>query len=294
MKEHKVRRYMPASPEAVFAALTEPGALARWWGPEGFTSHDVKVDARVGGVFSLAMRGEDGVDYPMAGCFTEVSAPWSFRWVTEALSLEGKALLRSTARVELGTQDGGTLLSLKVDAEPLVPEAVAMVEGMPVGWNQSLHRLEDYLEASLDRQIVTTAFLQASPEAAYDAWVDPDTIGRWWGPEGFSLTREAMDVRVGGEWRFVMHGPDGTDYPNLDRYRELTRPSRIVLEHAAPPFTMKVYFDSFQGGTILSMRQTFPGPEAAQEARDRYGAAEGAAQTLARLARLLAGGERKS
>lgn len=293
MKEHKVRRFFPAGPEAVFAALTEPGALAQWWGPEGFESHDIKVDARVGGVFSLAMRGPDGVDNPMAGHFTEVSAPHGFSWDTEALSLQGKALLRSTARLDLTPKDGGCLLSLDVVAEPLVPEAESMVEGMPVGWNQSLHRLEDYLEGSLDRQIVTMAFLPVSPEKAYDAWLDPAGIGQWWGPEGFSLTQKTMDARVGGEWRFVMHGPDGKDYPNLDRYRELERPSRIVLEHVAPAFTMKVHFDAFRDGTILSMRQTFPSPKAAEDARGLYHAAEGAAQTLARLGAFLEAGEVK-
>ena len=41
---------------------------------------------------------------------------------------------------------------------------------------------------------------------------EPPGLSRWWGPEGFSTTTRAFEFRVGGEWDFVMHGPDGTDY----------------------------------------------------------------------------------
>ena len=44
----------------------------------------------------------------------------------------------------------------------------------------------------------------------------------WWGgPRGFTTTTHEIDVRVGGTWRFNMHGPDGVDYPNVVVYREI-------------------------------------------------------------------------
>ncbi|EMO29454.1 toxin-antitoxin system, toxin component domain protein [Leptospira interrogans serovar Bataviae str. HAI135] len=46
-------------------------------------------------------------------------------------------------------------------------------------------------------------------------WTEPEHVIHWWGPKGFTNTFETMDVRPGGIWKFIMHGPDGTDYPNL-------------------------------------------------------------------------------
>ena len=51
------------------------------------------------------------------------------------------------------------------------------------------------------------------------------------GPNGFTTTIHEMDVQVGGVWRFIMHGPDGTDYPNKIVYREIVKPERLVYDH---------------------------------------------------------------
>ena len=40
-----------------------------------------------------------------------------------------------------------------------------------------------------------------------------------------------MDVRPGGQWRFVMHGPDGRDYQNLITFLEVVQPARLVYKH---------------------------------------------------------------
>lgn len=51
----------------------------------------------------------------------------------------------------------------------------------------------------------------------------------WWGPGGFTNTLEKMDFRVGGEWSHIMHGPDGTDYPNKSIFTVIDKPQRIEL-----------------------------------------------------------------
>ena len=50
----------------------------------------------------------------------------------------------------------------------------------------------------------------------------------WWGPNGFTTTTRAFEFRPGGVWEFVMHGPDGVDYPNRIEWREIVPPERIV------------------------------------------------------------------
>jgi len=65
-----------------------------------------------------------------------------------------------------------------------------------------------------EREITLSRLFDAPREVVFDAWTDPRQIAAWWGPDGFTNTIQEMDVRPGGVWRFVMHGPDGVDYPN--------------------------------------------------------------------------------
>src|SRR6185436_11510767 len=66
-----------------------------------------------------------------------------------------------------------------------------------------------------DREIVLTRLLGAPRELVWKVWTDPGHVAAWWGPTGFTTTTQAMEVRPGGVWRYVMHGPDGRDYKNL-------------------------------------------------------------------------------
>jgi uncharacterized protein YndB with AHSA1/START domain len=68
--------------------------------------------------------------------------------------------------------------------------------------------------AQARQELILTRILGARRSLVFRAWTDPQHLARWWGPRGFTTTTHSMDVRPGGEWRFVMHGPDGTDYKN--------------------------------------------------------------------------------
>jgi len=56
--------YVAASPAQVFAAMSEPARVARWWGPDGFRNTIHQFDFRPGGQWLLTMHGPDGTDYP--------------------------------------------------------------------------------------------------------------------------------------------------------------------------------------------------------------------------------------
>ena len=73
---------------------------------------------------------------------------------------------------------------------------------------------ESSAEALSDREIVTTRVFDAPRELVFKAWTDPDHLAKWWGPKGFTNTFQEFDMRPGGVWRFIMHGPDGVDYKN--------------------------------------------------------------------------------
>jgi uncharacterized protein YndB with AHSA1/START domain len=91
---------------------------------------------------------------------------------------------------------------------------------------------------------------------------------KWWGPEGFVCTTHVMDVRPGGTWRLTMHGPDGTDYPNLITWLEVVAPSRLVMDHGdfdRVHFHVETDFVDEGGKTRLITRMRFP----AKDVRDR-------------------------
>src|SRR5262245_47165811 len=78
------------------------------------------------------------------------------------------------------------------------------------------------------KEIVITREFDAPRELVWKAWTEPARIAQWWGPRGFTTTVTAMDLRVGGRWRYVMHGPDGAQYPVCGVFREVVPPERIV------------------------------------------------------------------
>ena len=67
----------------------------------------------------------------------------------------------------------------------------------------------------------------------WQAWTDPAMMAQWFGPRGFTSSVPGLDVRVGGNLRIVMHGPDGNDYPMKGIFREVTPPQRLVFSNIA-------------------------------------------------------------
>ena len=115
-----------------------------------------------------------------------------------------------------------------------------------------------------DREIVATRILNAPRELVFDVWTDPKHLTQWWGPKGFTTSTFAMDVKPGGVWRFVMHGPDGRDYENKITYVEVVKPERLVYKHGGDKdvepvnFQVTVTFEAQGDKTKLTMRMVFP------------------------------------
>ncbi|MFI5381028.1 MAG: SRPBCC domain-containing protein [Tepidisphaerales bacterium] len=141
-----------------------------------------------------------------------------------------------------------------------------------------------------DREIVTTRIYDAPRELVFDAWTDPKHVAHWWGPNGFTNTIHEMDVRPGGVWRFIMHGPDGVDYQNKIVYLEIVKPELLVYDHVSGPrFQATVTFEEQGGKTKVTMRALFETAEVRKLTVEKFGAIEGGKQTLARLAEHLQG-----
>jgi uncharacterized protein YndB with AHSA1/START domain len=138
-----------------------------------------------------------------------------------------------------------------------------------------------------DRDIVTTRLIPAPRERVFAAWTDPVQLARWWGPEGFTNTFQEFDLKPGGHWRFIMHGPDDTNFPNHSVFTEITPPERLVFDHlSAPRFQVTTAFEEVPEGTWLTFRMRF-GTAAECEAIQHFAEA-GNEQVFDRLVALLA------
>ena len=149
------------------------------------------------------------------------------------------------------------------------------------------------MTATADREIVISRLISAPPEVVFEAFTEVRHLSQWWGPEGFTTTTQSFEFRVGGEWDFVMHGPDGTDYTEWISWTEIAPPERIALLHGESPcdpnaFESVLTFTPEGAATRIEMRTVFPTKELRDEAVEQYGAIEGGRQTLANLAAYVA------
>jgi uncharacterized protein YndB with AHSA1/START domain len=140
-----------------------------------------------------------------------------------------------------------------------------------------------------DREIVVSRLVTAPPERVFEAFTEVRHLSRWWGPDGFSTTTRAFDFRVGGEWDFVMHGPDGTDYQEWISWTHIAPPGRIALRHGEfrddpHAFESVLTFSPEGPATRVEMRTVFPTTALRDEAVEKYHAVEGGQQTLGHLA----------
>lgn len=143
-----------------------------------------------------------------------------------------------------------------------------------------------------DREIVATRILKAPREVVFEVWTNPKHVVNWWGPTGFTNTINEMTVKPGGVWRFIMHGPDGTDYPNKVVFKEVIKPSFLSYDHGwdvddlkkdPRTFEVTVNFNAKGKTTELIMKMIFKSKAVKDEVVEKYGAIEGNRQTMDKL-----------
>jgi uncharacterized protein YndB with AHSA1/START domain len=122
-----VRRVIPAPPDVVFAAWTDPELLARWWGPQGVRLAAAEIDLRPGGRYRLANQYQDGSVLWITGVFEVIDHPHriSYTWAHEPID-DSTEHTRVTVRFEDHAQ--GT-------------EVIVMHQGFRSARSQQTHRV---------------------------------------------------------------------------------------------------------------------------------------------------------
>ena len=138
--------------------------------------------------------------------------------------------------------------------------------------------------ATADREIRISRLFNAPLALVWEVWTNPKHIKQWWGPNGFTSTIQLMDLKPGGEWNLVLHGPDGTDYRNQSIFKEIIPLSKLVYEHvSAPRFLATVEFEAQGDQTLINWHMLFPTKESFIQTVKTFRADEGLRQNMDKL-----------
>lgn len=288
-----VERTFQASVSQVWKALTNVEALRQWY----FDLTEFRAEE--GFEFSFTVE-DKGVRYCHRCRVTEVQPPSRLAYTWRYEGYEGDSLVTFELFPE-GTKTRVKLTHSGLETFPKLPAFAPSC--FDQGWNHLLGiSLKNYLETGeSDCAIVVTREFNAARELVWEAMTNPRHVVNWWGPHGFTTTVEVMDFRVGGVWKHVMHGPNGTDYPNKSIFLEIVPLERVVYSHAGgrqggPGHSFVAYWTFESLGperSRLTMRLVFRTPEDRDLVIERFNAQEGGKQTLQRLADYLEGPARE-
>lgn len=138
--------------------------------------------------------------------------------------------------------------------------------------------------ATASKELVISRVFNAPIELVWRVWTEPEHIKNWWGPNGFTNTIFQMDVKPGGVWDFIMHGPDGIDYKNKSVYKEVVKYEKLVYDHiSGPKFQFTVTFKAQGKKTLINIQMLFETGELREQTVKTFKADEGLRQNMDKL-----------
>jgi uncharacterized protein YndB with AHSA1/START domain len=143
-----------------------------------------------------------------------------------------------------------------------------------------------------DREIQMTRTFNAPRELVFRAMTEPDLIARWWGSRRSTTVIEKLELRPGGQYRFLSHGEDGEEYAFRGEVREVFPPERLAWTFEFEGMPGLICLDTHtleehEGRTTVTTTTLFD----SKEHRDGMLSTdmeEGAAESYDRLEELLA------
>lgn len=138
--------------------------------------------------------------------------------------------------------------------------------------------------------------LDAPIERVWEAWRDPESIARWWAPDGFHSTVNEFDFREGGRFAVVMHEPGGRDYAMVYIFNRLVEKRQIVItntgsvEFGLDPFQTVIDMEEIGGRTRVVLTSYFSSVEEKRRHVENFDTLEASRQLLRRLEEQAKGG----
>lgn len=279
------QREVAAPASVLWQAWTAPAARAIWAAPAPAVKVEfLEADTRVGGR-EVSLCKVDGIPDIRCECGWLELQPPQLSVNYEVVSQEGQT--QSIALVTARISDLGQNSRLDVTVQ-LSSLAADMTDGYRAGFGAALTNLAHTAE----RTLVLERVIAAPRSAVWNAWMTPETLPQWWGPNGFSCRTTRIDLRAGGEWVFDMIGPDGTVFPNHHLYHEIRPEERVAYtllrgEHGPKHAEAWAAFEDLAGATKVTLGMVFDTAAEFQEAKG-FGAPELGQQTLGKLERFVA------
>ena len=117
----------------------------------------------------------------------------------------------------------------------------------------------EIMTTTSESEIVSSRIFNSPRELVFRAWSEPDHLKNWWGPKGFTNTFSEFDLRVGGKWSFIMHGPERGNYPNECEFISIEKPTLVAWKrHSKPLFQVVAAFEEVSAGkTKIIFKQIF-------------------------------------
>ena len=144
------------------------------------------------------------------------------------------------------------------------------------------------------QEMVITREFDAPRELVFKTIMDPELMPQWWGPRYLSTIVDKMDVRPGGQWRFINRDADGNEYAFHGVYHEVLAPERVIdtFEFEGLPETGHVTletmrFEELPGGRTRLVTQSVFQSVADRDAALQTGMESGVNDTYDRLSELL-------
>lgn len=233
--ELKLTRIYDAPVRLVWDAWTDPGQVAQWWGPRGFTITTHSKDLRPGGHWSYTMHGPDGTDYENRTIYFEVEECAKLVY-DHGGGDDRPPLFRVT--VLFSEAEGKTTMDMTMALA--TPEAAAEIKKFikKAGGNATWDRLAEHLAKgdSGKEKFVINRTVEASPEVVFAMWTDPAHLAQWLPPKGFTMEFRQADIRPGRRTFFQMTNGEVTMYAGAE-YLEIQPPRRLV-------YTQRFYDES--------------------------------------------------
>jgi len=140
-REIVMTRVFDAPRKLVFDALTKPGLLRRWFGPQGWSLVVCEADLKVGGAWRWVLRGPDGRDMGMRGVYQEITPPERLVSTESFDDYPGESLNTLT----LSEEDGKTTFTITVRYASQEVRDVVIKSGMEHGAAECYDKLAEML-----------------------------------------------------------------------------------------------------------------------------------------------------
>lgn len=139
----EITREFDAPVEAVFRAHQDPALVARWMGPDGYTTDMRAWEFRSGGTWEFAQTGADGETYAFRGTFHTVRENELAIQTFEFLGFPDVVSVETLHLEDLG--DGRTRLRTHAVYPSLEARDGMVASGMETGLSEGYARLDTIL-----------------------------------------------------------------------------------------------------------------------------------------------------